>query len=156
MRLLGVNKEQLGVVSRDEALRQADEIELDLVEISPNANPPVCRIMNYGKFVYQLKKQASDAKKKQKKNQVKMIKLRPGTDEGDYQIKFKNLTKFLESGDKVKIVIWFRGREAAHKNLGMEVLARIKNETEEFAVIEQEAKHEGRQLGMMLAPLSKK
>ena len=156
MRLLGVNKEPLGIVNKDEALKQADELELDLVEISPNAKPPVCRIMNYGKFIYQLKKQANDAKKKHKKNQVKMIKLRPGTDEGDYQIKFKNLTKFLESGDKVKIVVWFRGREAAHKNLGMDVLERIKNETEKFATIEQEAKLEGRQLGMMLAPLSKK
>lgn len=151
-----MNKESLGILSRDEALRLAKVASLDLVEISPNASPPVCRIMNYGKFVYQLKKQANDARKKQKKNHIKMIKLRPGTDESDYQVKFKNLLRFLESGDKVKIIIWFRGREALHKNLGMEVLERIKGEIEGFAVVEQDVRTEGRQLGMMLAPRSKK
>ncbi len=112
--------------------------------------------MNYGKFLYQQKKQANDAKKRQKKNQVKIIKLRPGTDEGDYQVKFKNLIKFIEAGDKVKVLIWFRGREAAHKDIGLAVLNRIKEEAKEFASVEQEAKSEGRQLGMMLAPSNKK
>ena len=146
----------MGILNLDDALVLAAEAELDLVEISPNAKPPVCKIMNFGKFVYQMKKQASDAKKKQKKNQVKIIKLRPGTDEGDYQVKFKNLIKFLLAGDKVKVLIWFRGREVVHKEIGTAVLDRIKKEVIEFAYVEQEAKIEGRQLGMMLAPISKK
>jgi len=112
--------------------------------------------MDFGKFQYELKKQKSDAKKKQKKTHVKMIKYRPGTEEADYQIKFRNLVKFIENGDKVKEVIWFRGREVQHRALGMEMLDRIESETEEFATVEQKAKMEGRQLGMMLAPKSKK
>ena len=134
----------------------AEEAGLDLVEVSPNAVPPVCKIMDFGKFLYEQKKQKSDAKKKQKKTTVKTVKYRPGTEEGDYQIKFKNLVKFLENGDKVKVSIWFRGREMQHRELGMEILDRIEQETEEFAVVEQKAKMEGRQLGMMLAPKSKK
>ncbi len=124
--------------------------------MSPNAEPPVCRIMNFGKYQYQIKKQINDAKKKQKKNQVKIIKLRPVTEESDYQVKYKNLTKFLNNGDKVKVLVWFRGREAAHKEFGMDILNRIKEETKEFALVEQEARIDGRQLGMMLAPISKK
>lgn len=112
--------------------------------------------MNYGKFLYQQKKQANDAKKNHKKNQVKIIKLRPGTDTGDYQVKFKNLVKFIEAGDKVKVLIWFRGREVVHKDIGMAVLDRIIEDAKEFAVVEQTAKIEGRQLGMMLSPISKK
>ena len=148
--------EQLGVLSNDKALELATNAGLDLVEVSPNADPPVCRIMDFGKYQYELKKQQSDAKKKQKKTHVKMIKYRPGTEEADYQIKFKKLVEFIDNGDKVKVVIWFRGREVQHRELGMEMLDRIEQDTEEFAVVEQRAKMEGRQLGMMLAPISKK
>jgi translation initiation factor IF-3 len=148
--------EQLGILSNDKALELAADAGLDLVEVSPNADPPVCRIMDFGKYQYELKKQKSDAKKKQKKTHVKMIKYRPGTEEADYQIKFKKLVEFIDNGDKVKVVIWFRGREVQHRELGMEMLDRIEQDTEEFAVVEQRAKMEGRQLGMMLAPISKK
>ena len=148
--------EQVGVLSLDKALELAVDSGLDLVEVSPNADPPVCRIMDFGKYRYELKKQKSDAKKKQKKTHVKMIKYRPGTEEADYQIKFKKLVEFIDNGDKVKVVIWFRGREVLHRELGMVMLDRIEKDTEEFAVVEQHAKMEGRQLGMMLAPKSKK
>ena len=144
------------MVSTNQAREMAEEAGLDLVEVSPNAVPPVCKIMDFGKFLYEQKKQKSDAKKKQKKTTVKTVKYRPGTEEGDYQIKFKNLVKFLENGDKVKVSIWFRGREMQHRELGMEMLDRIEKDTEEFANVEQKAKMEGRQLGMMLAPKSKK
>ena len=148
--------EQLGILDIDQAVEMAADVGLDLVEISPNAEPPVCRVMDFGKYQYEQKKQLSDAKKKQKKTHVKMIKYRPGTEEADYQIKFKNLVKFIDNGDKVKVVIWFRGREVQHRELGMEMLDRIEMDCEEFAVVEQRAKMEGRQLGMMLAPKSKK
>jgi len=134
----------------------AKDASMDLVEVSPNAEPPVCKIMDFGKFLYEQKKQLSDQKRKQKKNTVKTIKYRPGTEEGDYQIKFRNLVKFLDNGDKVKVSIWFRGREMQHKELGMEMLDRIEKDCEEFANVEQKAKMEGRQLGMMLSPKSKK
>ncbi len=134
----------------------AEEAGLDLVEVSPNAEPPVCKIMDFGKFQYEQKKQQNEQKKKQKRTTVKTIKYRPSTEEGDYQIKFKNLIKFLENGDKVKVSIWFRGREMQYRELGMDMLDRIEKDTEEFAVVEQKAKMEGRQLGMMLAPKSKK
>ena len=147
---------QLGILDIDRAIEMAADAGLDLVEISPNAEPPVCRIMDFGKYQYEQKKQKSDAKKKQKRTHVKMIKYRPGTEEADYQIKFKNLVKFIDNGDKVKVVIWFRGREVQHRELGMEMLDRIEMDCEEFAVVEQRAKLEGRQLGMMLAPKSKK
>lgn len=139
-----------------EAMKMAVEAKLDLVEVSPNAEPPVCKVMDFGKYRYEQKKQLSDQKKKQKKNTVKTIKYRPGTEEGDYQIKMRNVVKFLDNGDKVKVSIWFRGREMQHKELGMEMLDRIEKDTEEFANVEQKAKMEGRQLGMMLAPKSKK
>ncbi len=148
--------EQLGILDIDQAVEMAADVGLDLVEVSPNAEPPVCRVMDFGKYQYELKKQKSDAKKKQKRTHVKMIKYRPGTEEADYQIKFKNLVKFIDNGDKVKVVIWFRGREVQHRELGMEMLDRIEMDCEEFAVVEQRAKLEGRQLGMMLAPKSKK
>ena len=148
--------EQLGVLDIDQAVEMAADAGLDLVEVSPNAEPPVCRVMDFGKYQYEQKKQKSDAKKKQKRTHVKMIKYRPGTEEADYQIKFKNLVKFIDNGDKVKVVIWFRGREVQHRELGMEMLDRIEMDCEEFAVVEQRAKLEGRQLGMMLAPKSKK
>ena len=148
--------EQVGILTIEQALKTAESAGLDLVEVSSNAEPPVCKVMDFGKFQYEQKKQLSDAKKKQKKATVKTIKYRPGTEEGDYQIKFKNLLKFLDNGDKVKVGIWFRGREMQHKELGMEMLNRIEKDTEEFANVEQKAKMEGRQLGMMLAPKSKK
>lgn len=134
----------------------ASEEGLDLVEISPKAKPPVCKIMDFGKFQYEKKKQNNESKKKQKKIQIKIIKYRPSTEDGDYQIKFKNLVKFIENGDKVKIVIWFRGRELQHRDLGMKMLQRIEEDCKEFAVVEQPAKIEGRQLGMMLSPIFKK
>ncbi len=148
--------EQAGVLSTIKALEMAKKSGLDLVEVSPNADPPVCKVMDFGKYRYEQKKQLSDQKKRQKKTTVKTIKYRPGTEEGDYQIKFKNLVKFLDNGDKVKVSIWFRGREMQHRELGMDMLDRIEKDTEEFANVEQKAKMEGRQLGMMLAPKSKK
>jgi len=156
VRVIGSEGEQVGIISTSQAKEMASDVGLDLVEVSPNAEPPVCKIMDFGKFQYEQKKQTNEAKKKQKKTQVKMIKYRPGTEEGDYQVKFKNLVKFLENGDKVKVVIWFRGREMQHRGLGAEMLDRIEKDCEEFAVVEQRAKMEGRQLGMMLAPKSKK
>ncbi|MDP6728139.1 MAG: translation initiation factor IF-3 [Gammaproteobacteria bacterium] len=156
VRVINGKGEQLGVLDIDQAVEMAADAGLDLVEVSPNAEPPVCRVMDFGKYQYEQKKQMSDAKKKQKRTHVKMIKYRPGTEEADYQIKFKNLVKFIDNGDKVKVVIWFRGREVQHRELGMEMLDRIEIDCEEFAVVEQRAKLEGRQLGMMLAPKSKK
>lgn len=156
MRLIDEKGAQVGIVSTSEALTMAIAVKLDLVEVSPNAKPPVCKIMDFGKYLYELKKQKNDAKKKQKKTQVKTLKYRPGTEDGDYNIKFKKLIEFLENGDKVKIGIWFRGREMQHRELGMEMLNRIERDTKEIAVVESKAKMEGRQLGMMLSPLSKK
>ena len=154
--MIGSEGEQIGIISTSQAKEMANDAGLDLVEVSPNAEPPVCKIMDFGKFQYEQKKQQSDARKKQKKTIVKTIKYRPGTEEGDYQIKFRNLLKFLGNGDKVKVSIWFRGREMQHRELGMEILDRIEKDSEEFANVEQKAKMEGRQLGMMLAPKSKK
>lgn len=156
VRVIGSEGEQVGIISTSQAKEMASDVGLDLVEVSPNAEPPVCKIMDFGKFQYEQKKQQNEAKKKQKKTQVKTIKYRPGTEEGDYQIKFRNLIKFLENGDKVKVSIWFRGREMQHRELGMKMLDRIESDCEEFANVEQKAKMEGRQLGMMLAPRSKK
>ncbi len=156
VRLINEKGEQVGIVDTNIAKQRAKDAGLDLVEVSPNAAPPVCKIMDFGKFLYELKQQKKEAKKKQKKNTVKTIKYRPGTEEGDYQIKFRNLVKFLDNGDKVKVSIWFRGREMQHRELGMEMLDRIEKDTEEFANVEQKAKMEGRQLGMMLSPKSKK
>lgn len=133
----------------------AEEAELDLVEIAPLAKPPVCRIMDFGKFKYQEAKRAHEAKLKQKQVQVKEIKFRPGTDENDYQIKMRNLVKFLQDGDKAKITLRFRGREMAHQEIGMRQLERVKADLEEIAVVEQFPKMEGRQLVMMLAPKKK-
>ncbi len=129
---------------------------MDLVEIAPTATPPVCRIMNYGKYVFEEKKKKANERKKQKQVQVKEIKLRPGTEEGDYQVKLRNLTRFLKHGDKAKITIRFRGREMAHRELGMDVLDRIANDLKEISTIEQAPRLEGRQMVMVLAPLSSK
>ena len=152
MRLIGAEGEQVGVVAIAEALRMADEAELDLVEIAPLAEPPVCRIMDIGKFKYAEAKKQHEAKLKQKQVQIKEIKFRPGTDEGDYNIKLRNLIKFLNDGDKTKITLRFRGREMAHQEIGMRLIERVRNDLEEFAVVEQFPKMEGRQMVMVLSP----
>ncbi|WP_457810570.1 translation initiation factor IF-3, partial [Vibrio crassostreae] len=136
MRLTGADGEAVGVVSIAEAMEAANEAGMDLVEISPNAEPPVCRVMDYGKFLFEKSKAAKEQKKKQKQVQIKEIKFRPGTDIGDYQVKLRNLTGFLEDGNKVKVTIRFRGREMAHQEIGVDVLNRLKADTEEFAVVE--------------------
>jgi translation initiation factor IF-3 len=133
-------------------LRVAEEAELDLVEISPNAEPPVCRVMDFGKYQYEESKKKAAAKKKQKQIHVKEVKFRPGTDIGDYNIKVRNLTRFLENGDKTKVTLRFRGREMAHRELGLELLKRVEEDLKELAVVEQYPKLEGRQMVMVLAP----
>jgi len=154
--LIDADGEQAGIVSLAEAMKIAEEVDLDLVEIAPTAKPPVCRVMDHGKFIFEQKKKKAQEKKKQKQTQVKEIKLRPGTEEGDYQVKLRNLTRFLENGDKTKVTIRFRGREMAHRELGMDVLERIAGDLDEIANVEQRAKLEGRQMSMVLAPKSKK
>jgi len=155
VRLIGTQGEQLGIVSSRQALQMAEEAEIDLVEIAPMATPPVCRLMDFGKFKYQEAKRAAEARKKQKIVEVKEVKFRPGTDENDYQIKMRNVIKFLGEGDKAKITLRFRGREMAHQDIGMRVLERIKTELDQQAVVEQFPKMEGRQLIMVLAPSKK-
>jgi translation initiation factor IF-3 len=156
VRVTGVEGEALGIMSIDQARQIAYAADLDLVEISPNADPPVCKVMNYGKYQFTLNKKLQEAKKKQKQIQVKEIKFRPGTDEGDYQIKLKSLTKFLNEGDKTKITLRYRGREMAHREIGMDVLKRIEKDLEELAIVEQFPKMEGRQMVMVMAPKKKK
>lgn len=156
IRLQGLEGEQLGIVNIRAALQMAEEAGVDLVEIAPTAKPPVCRIMDYGKFKYQEAKRAHEAKLKQKQVQVKEIKLRPGTDENDYQIKLRNMTRFLEEGDKVKVTLRFRGREMAHQEFGMRQLERIKADLEALGQVEQMPKMEGRQMIMVIAPAKKK
>jgi translation initiation factor IF-3 len=153
IRLIDASGEMVGVVSVAEGIRRAEAIGLDLVEISPNASPPVCKILDYGKYKYEAQKKANEARKKQKVINIKEIKLRPGIDDHDYQIKMKQVQKFLEAGDKVKITLRFRGREMAHMNLGMEVIMRVRADTASFAKVESETKMEGRQAVMILAPL---
>jgi translation initiation factor IF-3 len=153
--LIGVEGEQVGIVSVRQALQMAEEAAVDLVEIAPMATPPVCRLMDFGKFKYQEAKRAAEARKKQKIVEVKEVKFRPGTDENDYQIKMRNVIKFLGEGDKAKITLRFRGREMAHQEIGMRVLERIKGDLEQLAVVEQFPKMEGRQLIMVLAPSKK-
>ena len=155
MRLVGVEGEPLGVVSIADALQKAEVADLDLVEIAPQAEPPVCRIMDFGKFRYQEQKKAHEAKQKQKQIQVKEIKFRPNTDDGDYNITMRNLLKFIEEGDKAKITLRFRGREMAHQEFGQRLLERVRTDTAEHAVVEQFPKMEGRQLIMVLAPKKK-
>ncbi len=154
--MIGAEGEQLGVMSLNEAKQLAYEADMDLVEISPNADPPVCKIMDYGKFVFEQNKKQQAAKKKQKQIQVKEIKFRPGTEEGDYQVKLRNLTKFLNEGNKTKITIRFRGREMSHREIGMELLKRLEKDLEEIAVVEQFPKMEGRQMVMVMGPKKKK
>ncbi|MBN2701734.1 MAG: translation initiation factor IF-3 [Methylohalobius sp. ZOD2] len=155
VRLIDANGEQVGVMPLGEAKRAAEEAGMDLVEIAPQADPPVCRIMDYGKFRFEQSKKLQAAKKKQKQIQVKEVKFRPGTGEGDYQIKLRNLIRFLEDGDKTKVTVRFRGREMAHRELGMELLERVERELEDHAVVEQRPKMEGRQMVMVMAPKKK-
>ena len=150
-----MNNEALGVVSLKEALKLADEAEVDLVEIAPQAEPAVCRLMDFGKFRYQRQKKAHDARLKQKTIQLKEIKFRPGTEENDYQVKVRNIVRFLNEGDKAKITMRFKGREIAHQEFGMQMLERIRVDLEDNAVVEQMPKLEGRQLVMVLAPKKK-
>ncbi len=156
MRLSGVENEPLGVVSTTEALRMAGELDVDLVEISATATPPVCRLMDYGKFKYQEQKKAAEAKARQTVIDIKEIKFRPGTDDGDYNIKMRNIRRFLAEGDKCKITLRFRGREITHQDLGLALLNRIRDDLGDLIVIEQFPKLEGRQMIMMIAPGRKK
>ena len=153
IRLVSDSGEQLGILSPDEARKIAEERGMDLVEIAPNAEPPVCRLMDYGKYLYASAKKKQESKKKQKQITVKEIKFRPGTDIGDYDIKVRNLTKFLDAGNKVKVTLRFRGREMAHQELGMEMLKRVEEDLKEIGVVEQMPKMEGRQMVMVLAPV---
>jgi translation initiation factor IF-3 len=151
-----VDGEQIGIVSIIKAQQMAMDAELDLVEIAPQAKPPVCRVMDYGKFLFEENKRKATAKKKQKQIQVKEVKFRPGTDEGDYQIKLRNIIRFLEEGDKAKITLRFRGREFAHPELGRKLLERLEADVgEQLGVVEQNARMEGRQMVMMIAPKKK-
>jgi translation initiation factor IF-3 len=143
---------QLGVLETSEAMRQAEDFGLDLVEVQPNVDPPVCKILDYGKFKYEAQKRANEARKKQKIIDVKEIKLRPNIDEHDYQVKMRSVQKFLDGGDKVKVTLRFRGREMAHQDLGAVVLTRVQNETDGYAKVEAMPKMEGRQMIMVLAP----
>ncbi|WP_197723406.1 translation initiation factor IF-3 [Thiomicrorhabdus aquaedulcis] len=155
VRLTDAQGQQAGIVPLKEALEAAREAGLDLVEISSKSTPPVCKIMDYGKYLYQQQKKQHEAKKNQKQVQVKEVKFRPGTEEGDYQVKLRNLLKFLNNGDRVKVTIWFRGREITHKELGMKMLERIREDIQDVAVVEQMPKMEGRSLQMMVAPTKK-
>ncbi len=154
--MVGANGDKIGVITLAEAKQLAYDANMDLVEISPNADPPVCKIMDYGKFQFEQNKKLQAAKKKQKQIQIKEIKFRPGTEEGDYQVKLRNLTKFLEEGNKTKITVRFRGREMAHREIGMEQLKRLEKDLEELAIVEQFPKFEGRQMVMVMSPRKKK
>ncbi len=156
VRLSGVENEPLGVVNINDALRMAGELDVDLVEIAATANPPVCRLMDYGKFKYQEQKKAAEAKAKQTVIEIKEIKFRPGTDEGDYNIKMRNIRRFLSEGDKCKITLRFRGREITHQDLGMALLNRVRDDLGDLILVEQFPKLEGRQMIMMIAPGRKK
>jgi translation initiation factor IF-3 len=151
VRLIGKDGEQIGIVATNEALNLADEAGLDLVEIVPNSEPPVCRIMDFGKFQFDQNKKKHAAKKKQKQIQIKEVKFRPGTEEGDYQVKLRNVVRFLSNGDKVKVTLRFRGREMAHQDLGLKMLQRIAGDIEEYGIVEQMPKLEGRQMVMVIA-----
>jgi translation initiation factor IF-3 len=155
VRVIDQEGEQAGVLPLGEAIEAASAVGLDLVEIQPNAEPPVCRIMDFGKFIFDQKKQTQAAKKKQKQVHVKEVKFRPGTGEGDYQVKLRNLIRFLNDGDKTKVTMRFRGREHAHRELGLEVLKRIESDLAEYGQVEQQAQMEGRQMVMVLGPKKK-
>ena len=155
MRVIGAEGEQVGILSRDEALAMAQELGLDLVEIQPTADPPVCRIMDYGKFKFEQQKKAHAAKRKTKQVEIKELKFRPSTEDGDYHVKLRNLRRFLEEGDKVKIVVRFKGREMAHTELGEQMVRRIQADIVEEAAVESFPRFEGRQMVMMVAPKKK-
>ena len=156
VRLVGADGGQRGIVSRDEALAEARAAALDLVMVAPEAEPPVCKIMDYGKHLFELKKTKAAQRKKQKQTQVKEMKFRPGTEEGDYQVKLRNLKRFLEEGDKAKVSLRFRGREVVHPEIGMQLMTRIAEDLDELGQVESEPKFEGRQVIMVLAPKKKK
>lgn len=156
VRVIDVNGQAIGILPTSEALRLAEQHDVDLVEIAPTAQPPVCRLMDYGKFKYEEQKKSHEARLKQKQIQVKEIKFRPATDEGDYQIKLRNLRRFLQDGDKAKVTLRFRGREITHQELGLRLLERVKADLEEQGVVEQMPKLEGRQMVMIIAPKRKK
>lgn len=156
VRLIAEDGEQVGVVSIQDALARAEEAGLDLVEISPNAEPPVCKILDYGKYKYEQQKKAAEARKKQKVIEVKELKFRPNIDDHDYQVKIKAARRFLEDGDKVKVTLRFRGREMAHLDLGMKVMARVREELADLAKVEMDAKVEGKQAIMILSSLAQK
>ncbi|WP_040858453.1 translation initiation factor IF-3 [Thiorhodovibrio frisius] len=155
VRLIGADGDQIGVVDLQTAMTRATEETLDLVEIDPNAEPPVCRLMDFGRFLFDQKKKKSEAKKKQKQVQVKEMKFRPGTDEGDYKVKIRNLIRFLQEGDKAKVTMRFRGREHAHRELGLELLQRVEKDLADLSVVEQQPQMEGRQMVMVLGPKKK-
>ena len=150
--MIGTDGEQAGVMDRSAAIQMARDADLDLVEVSPNAEPPVCRIMDFGKYLFEQKKKLQAGKVKQRHTHLKEIKFRPGTEIGDYNVKMKKLIAFLEAGDKTKVTLRFRGREMAHQELGMQLLERVRNDLEEYGTVEQFPKMEGRQLIMVLAP----
>jgi len=152
VRVIGADGEQIGIMPSKEALAKAFEAELDLVEIVPNADPPVCRIMDHGKFIFEENKKKQAAKKKQKQIHVKEVKFRPGTEIGDYEVKLRNLKRFLTSGDRVKVTLRFRGREMAHQELGANLLKRVEQDLTDLAIVEQFPKMEGRQMVMVMAP----
>ena len=155
MRLIDAEGQQVGIVDVEDALSRANAEGLDLVEIVPNAEPPVCRLMDFGRFLFDQKKKKNEAKKKQKQVQVKEVKFRPGTDEGDYQVKLRNLTRFLSDGDKAKVTMRFRGREHAHRDLGLKLLRRVEGDLAELSTAEQQPAMEGRQMVMVLGPKKK-
>ena len=152
VRVVNADGEMVGVISKEEGLEIAYEAGLDLVEVSPNADPPVCKVLDYGKYKYEAQKKANEARKKQKVIDVKEIKMRPGIDEHDYQVKMRSVRRFLDEGDKVKMTIRFRGREMAHQELGMKVLDRVREDVDELAKVEQFPKSEGRLMTMVIAP----
>lgn len=154
--MIDVNGEAIGILPTSEALRLAEQHDVDLVEIAPTAQPPVCRLMDYGKFKYEEQKKSHEARLKQKQIQIKEVKFRPATDEGDYQIKLRNLKRFLEDGDKAKVTLRFRGREITHQELGLRLLERVKADLDEHGMVEQMPKLEGRQMIMVIAPKRKK
>ena len=154
--MTGPENEPIGIISLNEALRMAGDLDVDLVEIAPHATPPVARLIDYGKFKYQEQKRAAEAKAKQTVIDIKEVKFRPGTDDGDYNIKLRNIRRFLEDGDKVKVTLRFRGREITHQNLGLDLLGRLRDDLADSIVVEQFPKLEGRQMIMMLAPQRKK
>ena len=155
VRVIGADGNMVGVLSTDKALQLAVEAELDLVEVAPTSKPPVCRVMDYGKYLFEESKKKHAAKRKQKQIQIKEVKFRPGTEEGDYQVKLRNLVRFLSDGDKAKITLRYRGREMAHQELGMHLLKRIEADLSEVGQVEQFPKMEGRQMVMVLAPKKK-